>query len=406
MSEEGRITTGRGGRYLITDLDTMAAEADGEQYITAQAAATDVLEIRASDWKYVEAAEWISPAHIYEKEVGRRRTVTVSLYRLGDVRALRDLPGVDWEAVRACQGSAVPAARVRQARPDPRGRRPRLRAGPGRPARRDRLGLELAVLRLLGAGLGANRGPAHRGHRAPGAGRRPRGRLLRGRDHAVPGLGRDHPGGTGAAGAGPRGRPRYRDHRPVRPHRRDRRDRRGHRQEAHGHPGQPGHPISAGARWVHGITDEMVADARPIAKVLPRLRKVTKGRTILAYNAEFDRSVILRDIERAGKKPMHLEPSGGWYCLMEAYADWLGSHRWLRLGGSHRAAGDCESARRVLIEMSRGWAPPSLPARPRPAIPSPGRRPARCWRGPSPRSPVDPPTAPDRPTHETADGPH
>lgn len=100
MGEEGRITTGLGGRHLITDLDTMAEEADGEQYVTAQAAATDVLEIRPSDWKYVEAAGWIRPAQTYEREVGRRRTVTVSLYRLGDVRALRDLPGVDREAVR------------------------------------------------------------------------------------------------------------------------------------------------------------------------------------------------------------------------------------------------------------------------------------------------------------------
>lgn len=100
MSDEGRITTGPGGRYLITDLDTLAVEADGEQYITAQAAATDVLEIRASDWKYVEAAGWIGPAYSYEKEVGRRRTVTVALYRLGAVRALLDLPGVDWETVR------------------------------------------------------------------------------------------------------------------------------------------------------------------------------------------------------------------------------------------------------------------------------------------------------------------
>ncbi len=35
MGEEGRITLGKGGRYLITDLETLAAEADGEQYITA-----------------------------------------------------------------------------------------------------------------------------------------------------------------------------------------------------------------------------------------------------------------------------------------------------------------------------------------------------------------------------------
>ncbi len=41
---EGRITIGRGGRYLIIYLDRLAEEADGEQYVTAQAAVSDALE--------------------------------------------------------------------------------------------------------------------------------------------------------------------------------------------------------------------------------------------------------------------------------------------------------------------------------------------------------------------------
>ncbi|MGW5216179.1 3'-5' exonuclease [Streptomyces sp. NPDC004051] len=125
----------------------------------------------------------------------------------------------------------------------------------------------------------------------------------------------------------------------------------------------PGVPIEDGARWVHGITDEMVADARPFEKILPRLRKVTRGRIICAYGAEYDRTVVLKDVERAGKKPMHLEPEGNWYCLMQAYADWLGVRRWLRLGGGHRAAGDCEAAQQVLIEMSKGRGATFTPTR-------------------------------------------
>src|SRR6266508_989847 len=39
----------------------------------------------------------------------------------------------------------------------------------------------------------------------------------------------------------------------------------------------PGEPISDGARWVHGITDEQVADAPPWADVLPKLLDVTAG---------------------------------------------------------------------------------------------------------------------------------
>ncbi|MFF7139496.1 transposase [Streptomyces sp. NPDC008196] len=108
MGEEGRITLGKGGRYLIADLEALAAEADGEQYITAQTAAEDVLEIRyPADWKYVEAAGWVRPVDTYEREVGRHRTVTVALYRLADVRAVRDMPGVDWEAVRGLPKGAV-----------------------------------------------------------------------------------------------------------------------------------------------------------------------------------------------------------------------------------------------------------------------------------------------------------
>ncbi|MFF1723187.1 hypothetical protein [Streptomyces sviceus] len=32
-----------------------------------------------TDWKYVGAAGWITPAATYEREVGRQRTVTVAL---------------------------------------------------------------------------------------------------------------------------------------------------------------------------------------------------------------------------------------------------------------------------------------------------------------------------------------
>ncbi|WP_055691219.1 3'-5' exonuclease [Streptomyces prasinus] len=112
--------------------------------------------------------------------------------------------------------------------------------------------------------------------------------------------------------------------------------------------------ISDGARQVHGITDEMVVDTRPFGRILPRLRKVAKGRTICAYSAEYDSTVVLKDVERAGKKPTHLEPWDNWYCLMQAHADWLGARRRLRLGGGHRAAGGYEAARQVLLKISQG----------------------------------------------------
>lgn len=81
---------------------------------------------------------------------------------------------------------------------------------------------------------------------------------------------------------------------------------------------------------------------------------------------------MLGDIARAGKKPMHLEPQDSWFCLMEAYKDWICAFRWLRLGGRHRALGDCESARKVLIRMSEGRGTVFTPTAPAPGDPVPG----------------------------------
>ncbi|PJE97134.1 hypothetical protein CUT44_14220 [Streptomyces carminius] len=371
MGREGRITTGRGGRYLIADLDKLTEEADGEQYVTAQVAATDVLEIRASDWRYVEAAGWIRPADVYEKEVGRHRTVTVSLYRLGDVRALRDLPGVDWEAVRGLPKGA----------PSPL--REYARLAPTR----------AAAVRGFAQGLADRHGVTVWAWNSPYSGRW---ELDWERTEDTPTeatvrreLAKDPVVGAyaGEIQLCPEWGKIAREARQLlEPGRAvvldtETTDLYGRTVEiavidaATGkklmdtlvNPGDT--EISDGARWVHGITSEMVADARPFEKVLPRLRKVTRGRTILAYNAEFDRAVVLGDVARVGKKPMHLEPWGNWYCLMQAYADWIGSRRWLRLGGSHRAAGDCESARQVLIKMAQGRGTAFTPAPPVPGDP-------------------------------------
>ncbi|MEU6965135.1 3'-5' exonuclease [Streptomyces chrestomyceticus] len=373
MGEEGRITTGRGGRYLIADLDKMAEEADGEQYVTAQTAATDVLEIRPSDWKYVEAAGWISPAHTYEKEVGRRRTVTVALYRLGDVRALREIPGVDWEAVRGLPKGAVSPLREYARLAPTRG----------------------AAIRGFAQALADRHGVTVWAWNSPYSGgweldwERIDGALSRATVHQE--LADDPVAGSYAAEitlCPTWGKVTREARELLEPDAAvildtETTDLYGRTVEiavidaATGKKlmdtlVNPGAPISDGARWVHGITDEMVADARPFEKTLPRLRKVTKDRTICAYNAEFDRTVILGDIRRADKKPLHLEPEDNWYCLMQAYADWLGSHRWLRLGGSHRALGDCQSARDMLVTLSKGRGTAFTPRPPAPGDPVPG----------------------------------
>ena len=58
---------------------------------------------RRTDFDYAVAAGWITPAACGQSQITRRRAVDVPLYRVRDVEALLELPGVDWEAVRAAR---------------------------------------------------------------------------------------------------------------------------------------------------------------------------------------------------------------------------------------------------------------------------------------------------------------
>lgn len=111
VAAEGAIAAGRGGRYATTDLEVLAADEElcervvGDRLIGSDAAC-GLLEIRASDWKYVLDAGWITPQAYVESKVGRSRWIDVPLFATRDVEALRDLPGVPWEEVRAVRAGA------------------------------------------------------------------------------------------------------------------------------------------------------------------------------------------------------------------------------------------------------------------------------------------------------------
>lgn len=114
----------------------------------------------------------------------------------------------------------------------------------------------------------------------------------------------------------------------------------------------PGEPISPAGTWVHGITDADVAGAPRWDRVLPR------DRHVLAYNADFDRGVVLADTRRHGLHPGRLVEAGRWSCLMRARSDRHRSGRRLALYGPHRALGDCQAALEVLRAIAA--APPSI----------------------------------------------
>ncbi|MFF3731021.1 3'-5' exonuclease [Streptomyces sp. NPDC002476] len=359
MGTEGRVKVGRFGRYLTADVDRLPLEADGEQHVTGQAAA-DALGIRfPTDLRYVEAAGWLTPVAAMEMPAGtsRYRTVTVPLYRLADVRAVKKVPGVDWESVQGLPKGAPSPLRAYTAKAPTRA----------------------AVVRGFAQGLADRHGVTVWAWSSPYTG-----------GWELDWVRRDGaPTKTAVAAeltADPTAR-RYAGNITLCPAwgRITRRARQllepdvavvldTETTDLYGRTVevavvdaatgkklmntlvQPEAPVTPGAYAVHGISDEdlVAADARTFDKVLPRLRKVTRGRVICAYKAEFDRTVVTRDAERVGKWPMHLADRNNWFCLMESYAAWLRSGRWVALGGSHRALGDAKAARDVLVEMAKG----------------------------------------------------
>jgi DNA polymerase III subunit epsilon len=113
----------------------------------------------------------------------------------------------------------------------------------------------------------------------------------------------------------------------------------------------PEMPIEPGAQRVHGLTAEMLADAPVFGKVWPALESLLDDCRVIVWNAEFDRDVICRELDRLGLPGI----IGRWECAMRHYSDWywdMDDARFMRLNGGHRAGEDCAAAFERLKEMA------------------------------------------------------
>lgn len=364
VAQQRHLLMGRLDRYAKADLDALAGDEELaerlrlDRLLMAHQAATH-LEMRQTDFRYLLAGDLIAPKTHTAVQVSRYRWVDVPLYRVGDLDGLREHPDIDWEAVHA----------VKPGEPSP------LRHLARRPVDR------AAVIRRGIAELGArfkaevwawwnnnagtwevdferlDEGPTVEQFRAAIA------------DH--PTL-RDHRQAIAVAteaGAAIRWARAMREPGAAVILDTETTDLVGFVVEVavlDAATGDvlldtlvnPGCPVEPGARWVHGISDEQLVDAPPLAEVLPTLLAVTAGRTVLAYNAEFDQATVLRHAARDELNPTHLADASNWSCLMNRRSDWLMRRRWLPLGGGHRARGDCEVAYDLLAGMT---APASQP---------------------------------------------
>lgn len=130
---------------------------------------------------------------------------------------------------------------------------------------------------------------------------------------------------------------------------------------------RPLRAIPAEAARIHGISNAQVQDAPAWTEVWPEVQRLTAGRLVGIYNAEFD----LRLLRQTNQ--LHRLPSGSRdlrsFCIMQLYAQFrgrrgaYGGYRWHKLGdagrqcrlplpNAHRALDDTLLARAVFYHMA------------------------------------------------------
>ncbi|MFD7667734.1 3'-5' exonuclease [Streptomyces sp. NPDC059788] len=116
--------------------------------------------------------------------------------------------------------------------------------------------------------------------------------------------------------------------------------------------------ITPEATALHGLEQNRLASAPTFSTLLPDLAHLLANRSCLAYNADFDRAVLEREIQRlsppARATRMTLYPRR-WADAMAPYAVWRGlwsvrrgSYRYQPLGSTYDAVNNC---RRLLTSM-------------------------------------------------------
>lgn len=110
------------------------------------------------------------------------------------------------------------------------------------------------------------------------------------------------------------------------------------------------------AQQVHGITMTMLVDKPLYGQISHLLESVVRGRTVITYNAEFDRRLLGQTAAFAGG----FVPPDPWECAMLQYAQFVGEwddyrnkYRWQKLrGGDHTAVGDCKATLTRIKEIA------------------------------------------------------
>ncbi|RUQ02473.1 3'-5' exonuclease, partial [Microbacterium sp. HSID17254] len=116
----------------------------------------------------------------------------------------------------------------------------------------------------------------------------------------------------------------------------------------------PGTPIQPGAQMIHGLRDsDVTADGVPDwPTAYRRLLRVTRNRTVRAYSADYGLGVITHDCHRHGIRRTRLADPQHWADVMLPRSDHAHTRHRLPNDGGHRALDDATQTRRHLLRMT------------------------------------------------------
>lgn len=95
----------------------------------------------------------------------------------------------------------------------------------------------------------------------------------------------------------------------------------------------PGRPIPQDSSKVHGITDEMVAEAPSLKTAWSEIEDILHNRAIGMYNADFDYRLMKQSADNAGL-PWSIQRDQA-FCVMNMFAAWYGE--WNRRANNFRS---------------------------------------------------------------------
>lgn len=132
---------------------------------------------------------------------------------------------------------------------------------------------------------------------------------------------------------------------------------------------KPTKPIPAEATAIHGITNEMVANAPSLP--VEHIFELLSGQQVIVYNVAYDTQMLYKSVDAAQLPQVDWNVIANWYCAMEVFAeiydDWnprFKSYRWqtltkaclyygIPLVDAHNALQDCLSTLEVCRAMAR-----------------------------------------------------